>query len=94
MNRLQRLAGDRQYFVTLNRPGAVRPGRVIRQLHYQHPIFGAAGVGAQANHAALIGHRDTSYCGAYWGNGFHEDGVASAERVCERLGAARLAEAA
>jgi predicted NAD/FAD-binding protein len=94
MNRLQRLAGDRQYFVTLNRPGAVRPGRVIQQLHYQHPVFSASGVGAQANHAALIGHRDTSYCGAYWGNGFHEDGVASAERVCERLGASPLAEAA
>jgi hypothetical protein len=67
---------------------------VIRQLHYQHPVFSAAGVVAQANHAALIGHRDTSYCGAYWGNGFHEDGVASAERVCERLGVTRLAEAA
>jgi uncharacterized protein len=94
MNRLQRLAGERQYFVTLNRPGAVRPERVIRSLRYDHPVFTAAGVGAQARHQDLIDHRRTSYCGAYWGNGFHEDGVASAERVCERLGAARLEQAA
>jgi predicted NAD/FAD-binding protein len=94
MNRLQRLPGPRQYFVTLNRPGAVRQGHVIRQLRYHHPVFTAAGVGAQARHRALIGHRRTSYCGAYWGNGFHEDGVTSAERVCEGLGAARLEAAA
>jgi len=94
MNRLQRLAGERQFFVTLNRPDAVRPGQVIRRLHYQHPVFTAAGVGAQARHRALIDHRRTSYCGAYWGNGFHEDGVASAERVCEVVGEARLEAAA
>jgi predicted NAD/FAD-binding protein len=94
MNRLQRLAGPRQYFVTLNRPGAVRAGRAIRQLAYQHPIFSAASVRAQARHPELINHRQTSYCGAYWGNGFHEDGLVSAERVCARLGAAGLDAAA
>jgi predicted NAD/FAD-binding protein len=87
MNRLQRLPGARQYFVTLNRPGAVADGLVLRRLRYQHPVFTAAGVAAQAGHASLVDHRRTSYCGAYWGNGFHEDGVASAERVCRRLGA-------
>jgi predicted NAD/FAD-binding protein len=94
MNRLQRLPGQRQHFVTLNRSDAIRPGQVIRRIQYQHPVFTAAGVGAQASHPALIDHRRTSYCGAYWRNGFHEDGVVSAERVCERLGAARLEPAA
>jgi predicted NAD/FAD-binding protein len=94
MNRLQHLGGERQYFVTLNRSGAIRPDRQIRRLRYEHPVFTAAGVGAQARHQALIDHRRTSYCGAWWGNGFHEDGVASAERVCDRLGVGRLEQAA
>ena len=88
MNGLQRLPGARQYLVTLNREGAVLPERVIRRLEYEHPVFGAAGVGAQARHGELIGHRATSYCGAYWRNGFHEDGVVSALAACAPLGAA------
>jgi predicted NAD/FAD-binding protein len=86
MNGLQRLAGPRQYFVTLNRAAAVAPDRVLRRLAYEHPVFTAAGVAAQARHPELIGHRRTSYCGAYWRNGFHEDGVVSALRACEPLG--------
>lgn len=78
MNRLQRLPGPRQYFVTLNRSAAVRPDRILRRLDYAHPVFPAAGVAAQARHPELLGHRRTSYCGAYWRNGFHEDGVVSA----------------
>jgi len=86
MNRLQRLPARRDYFVTLNRDAAVRPERVLERITYHHPVFSPAGVVAQGRHAELIGHRDTSYCGAYWRNGFHEDGVVSANRVCERLG--------
>jgi predicted NAD/FAD-binding protein len=86
MNRLQRLPEDRQLFVTLNRSEAIRPERAIRRLAYEHPVFTAEGVAAQARHAALVDHRATSYCGAYWGNGFHEDGVQSALRVCARFG--------
>ncbi len=78
MNRLQRLPGPRQYFVTLNRTAVVRPERILRRLEYAHPVFTAAGLGAQARHPELLGHRRTSYCGAYWRNGFHEDGVVSA----------------
>jgi predicted NAD/FAD-binding protein len=87
MNRLQARPGDRQLFVTLNRRDAVARDRVIRDLAYEHPVFTAAGVAAQARHGELVDHRRTSYCGAYWRNGFHEDGVASAVRVCERFGA-------
>jgi len=86
MNRLQRLPAARQYFVTLNRAEAVRSDRVLRRLVYEHPVFTAVGVGAQARHEELVNHRRTSYCGAYWRNGFHEDGVASAQRVCRRFG--------
>jgi uncharacterized protein len=82
MNRLQRLPGGRQLFVSLNRDGAVAPGKVLRRLEYAHPIFTTAGTAAQARHPELIGHRRTSYCGAWWRNGFHEDGVVSALRAC------------
>jgi len=82
MNRLQRLPGPRQYFVTLNRNAAVEPERILRRLEYAHPVFTTAGVTAQARHTELLGHRRTSYCGAYWRNGFHEDGVVSALAAC------------
>jgi predicted NAD/FAD-binding protein len=85
MNRLQRLGGARQHFVTLNRADAVRPDRVVRRLAYDHPVFTVEGVAAQARHGELVDHRRTSYCGAYWRNGFHEDGVVSALRVCRRF---------
>jgi predicted NAD/FAD-binding protein len=88
MNRLQPSAARRDYFVTLNREGAVADDRTLRELRYDHPVFSPAGVGAQRRHGELIGHRATSYCGAYWRNGFHEDGVVSALRVCERFGEA------
>ena len=86
MNGLQRLASPRQYFVTLNRTAAVGPDRALRRLAYEHPVFTPAGVAAQPRHRELIGHRRTSYCGAYWRNGFHEDGVVSALAACKPLG--------
>ena len=85
MNRLQRLPGRRQLFVTLNRGEAVAPQRALRRLVYEHPVFTPAGVAAQARREALVDHRATSYCGAYWRNGFHEDGVVSALAVCRRF---------
>ena len=84
-NRLQRLASAKNYLVTLNREEAVAPERVLRRLSYAHPVFTARSVAAQARHRELLGPRRTSYCGAYWRNGFHEDGVVSALRVCERF---------
>ena len=87
MNRLQRLEGPAQYFVTLNRTAAIRPDCILRRFDYAHPRFTPAATLAQARHAELIDHHAVSYCGAYWRNGFHEDGVVSALRVCERLDA-------
>jgi len=88
MNKLQGPAARRDYFVTLNRDGAVADDRTLLDITYDHPIFSPSGVVTQKRHGELIGHRDTSYCGAYWRNGFHEDGVVSALRVCDRFGEA------
>ena len=86
MNRLQSPKARRDYFVTLNRQGAVADDQTLLEITYDHPVFSPSGVTAQKRHGELLGHRDTSYCGAYWRNGFHEDGVVSALSVCERFG--------
>ncbi len=87
INSLQPLATEVNYFVTLNPALPIDPRRVLERFDYAHPVFGVESTLAQARHAELIARRNTSFCGAYWGNGFHEDGVVSALRVCERLGA-------
>jgi uncharacterized protein len=86
MNRLQALESKAQLCVTLNRTEAIDPDRVIETISYSHPVFTTAGLAAQGRWAEVSGVRRTHYCGAYWGFGFHEDGVASALRVCERFG--------
>jgi len=71
--------------VTLNGEDRVNPEKVIRSIKYAHPIFTAGRAQAQGRHAELINKHRTSFCGAYWGNGFHEDGVNSALAVCQTL---------
>jgi predicted NAD/FAD-binding protein len=83
MNKLQRLDAERDYFVTLNRSAAIDPERVIGRFSYSHPVYTKEGVHAQERHAEINGADRTRYCGAYWGWGFHEDGVVSAIRACE-----------
>jgi predicted NAD/FAD-binding protein len=78
MNTLQRLDAPQRFLVTLNRTDAIDPSRIIRQITYHHPLYTPASVAAQARHRELNGARATYYCGAWWRNGFHEDGVASA----------------
>jgi predicted NAD/FAD-binding protein len=85
MNNLQRLRADREYLVTLNRGAEIDPDKVLRRFDYEHPVYTAAGVAAQARHGEISGIDRTHFCGAYWGWGFHEDGVVSALRACERL---------
>jgi predicted NAD/FAD-binding protein len=89
MNRLQNLSTDREYFVTLNRTAAIDPAKIIRTIRYQHPVYTPAGVAAQARHHEISAVNRTHYCGAYWGWGFHEDGVRSALRVAGELPAER-----
>jgi predicted NAD/FAD-binding protein len=87
MNHLQRLRADRDFCVTLNRSEAIDPAKIIRTIDYSHPVFTPAGVAAQSQHGTLGGFTTrTHFCGAYWGWGFHEDGVLSALRACEPFG--------
>ncbi len=87
MNHLQRLTAERDFCVTLNRTEAIDPAKIIRTISYSHPVYTRGGVAAQSQHAAISGLTGrTHYCGAYWGWGFHEDGVLSALRACAPFG--------
>jgi predicted NAD/FAD-binding protein len=85
MNILQRLKSRTTILVTLNRSDAIRPETVIKRLTYHHPVFTAASLQAQQRWEEINGVRRTWYAGAYWGYGFHEDGVNSAHRICSAL---------
>ncbi len=85
MNQLQGLPGPTQYFVTLNRTAEIDPRKVLRQMTYHHPIYTPATRAAQNRHAEINGANRTWYCGAYWGYGFHEDGVSSAQSVVQSI---------
>ncbi len=85
MNLLQHLRSKHVFNVTLNSDQQIDPAKVLRRFEYHHPIFTVRRAAAQARHRELINVNRTSFCGAYWGNGFHEDGVVSALRVCEAL---------
>jgi predicted NAD/FAD-binding protein len=91
MNELQSLPGEVPYLVTLNRNADVDPRKVLRRFVYHHPIFTTGAVAAQARHGEVDGAGGVHFAGAYWGYGFHEDGVKSGLAVVERIqgGAAR-----
>ncbi|MFZ1385944.1 MAG: FAD-dependent oxidoreductase [Thiolinea sp.] len=87
MNILQRLPADApQFCVTLNNTHAIEPSKILGEYRYSHPVFSQSMVEAQGRRAEICGHNHTHFCGAYWYNGFHEDGVRSAVEVCQRLG--------
>ena len=87
MNILQRLDAPHTFCVTLNDGAAIDPAKVLGRFTYAHPQFTLAGQTAQARHGEISGPgQRTHYCGAYWRNGFHEDGVWSALRVAQSLG--------
>lgn len=85
MNLLQHVESQYSFFVTLN-DGSVRQDRIISSHRYHHPVFTLERARMQSRHHQFIRSHRTSFCGAWWGNGFHEDGVASAVRVCDRFG--------
>lgn len=86
MNRLQGLEAKTDFFVSLNADSRIDPARVIDRQVYHHPVFDSKALRAQRLHAAIDGSNHTHYCGAWWGWGFHEDGVRSALAVCEKFG--------
>ena len=77
MNILQGLEANNQYLVTLNNDHHIDPDKVIRTVQYEHPVYSKESVAAQQRQAGINQDR-TFFCGAYWRNGFHEDGVVSA----------------
>ena len=86
MNRLQPLATERQLFVTLNPPIAPDSARVHYHTTYHHPRFDLAALRAQKSIWSIQGVRNTWFCGAYLGYGFHEDGLQAGLLVAEQLG--------
>ena len=87
MNMLQNF-GDapETILVTLNRSQEIEPNKVIAKYSYAHPVFTLDGIKAQNRHSEISGQNRSHYCGAYWFNGFHEDGVNSALRVVKQFG--------
>ena len=93
MNLLQGIDAPEPFVVTLNRTQAIDPHRILRRMTYHHPVYTHASVAAQKRKAEIQGHRRTWFAGAYWGWGFHEDGMRSAvelaadvERVADSRG--------
>ena len=89
LNRLQELPTSTDLFVTLNPVRAPAQGTVVRSFNYDHPVYDRTAVAAQAKLWHLQGTRRTWYCGAYFGYGFHEDGLQAGLAVAEQLGGVR-----
>ena len=87
MNILQGLQSRAPFCVTLNQTGLIDEAKVLGRYVYDHPVFNEAAFAAQARKAEISNHqRNTFYCGAYWGYGFHEDGVNSGLDVAAAFG--------
>ena len=86
MNILQGIESDETFCVTLNRTADIDPDKILRSFNYAHPVYDEGTVVGQQRRDEINGQRHTFFCGAYWYNGFHEDGVRSALDVCEKLG--------
>ena len=81
MNILQNLKTQQTILVTLNDNGNINPEKVLKKINYDHPLFSLKSVEAQKNYGIISGVNRTGYAGAYWGNGFHEDGISSAYKA-------------
>ena len=86
MNILQKLNSETTFCVSVNANGNVDPEKIYGEYQYSHPVFTRSSVAAQARWSEISGINRTHFCGAYWRNGFHEDGVFSAIRVAKALG--------
>jgi predicted NAD/FAD-binding protein len=85
MNILQGLTAEETFCVTLNQTSAIAEEAVLGIYHYDHPVFNEQGIQAQTRWNEINGIKNTWFCGAYWRNGFHEDGVWSALRVIRKF---------
>jgi predicted NAD/FAD-binding protein len=85
MNILQGIETPETFCVTLNDTDSINPHKILGRFTYDHPVFSLRGMAAQQRWAEINGVQNTWFCGAYWHNGFHEDGVVSALRVAEAM---------
>jgi predicted NAD/FAD-binding protein len=85
MNILQGLNSAKTYCVTLNATNLINPDKILARFNYAHPVYSSEAVIAQKRFVEISGINHTHYSGAYWANGFHEDGVTSSIRVCNRI---------
>jgi predicted NAD/FAD-binding protein len=88
MNILQGIQSDTTFCVSLNQTAAIDPSKILARYTYAHPQYSLAGMAAQGRWEELLGANHSYFCGAYWANGFHEDGVVSALRVAREFGEA------
>jgi len=86
MNILQGIASDQPFLVSLNARHKIDPEKIIGEYDYTHPVYSVAGMKAQSRRNEISGVGRIHYCGAYWYNGFHEDGVRSALDIGEKFG--------
>lgn len=86
MNALQRLDSTQHYCVTLNSSKGIDRARILSRIPYHHPVYTVSGLEARRRLREVSGHGGVHYCGAYMGNGFHEDGVRSAHEAAAELG--------
>ncbi|TXH97094.1 MAG: FAD-dependent oxidoreductase [Rheinheimera sp.] len=86
MNMLQGIQSDSTFVVSLNASDRIAPEQVLRRFTYAHPVYNQSTMQSQARRAEINGQNRSYFCGAYWYNGFHEDGVRSAVDVAAMLG--------
>lgn len=86
MNILQGIKTEQDLCVTLNQTKRIDPKLILRRFNYAHPVFTLESIAAQNQRHTICGTNSTHFCGAYWYNGFHEDGVRSALDVSQRFG--------
>lgn len=85
MNILQGIKSQDTFCVTLNQKDDIDPNKILREFTYHHPIFSSDSITAQNQRHQICGKNQTHFAGAYWHNGFHEDGVRSAVEVAKRF---------
>ena len=86
MNILQTIEANKTFCVTLNDSDSIDKNSILKKITYHHPLFTVNAIEAQKRKSEISGVNNTYYCGAYWRNGFHEDGVVSALDVCSSFG--------
>lgn len=85
MNILQGINCEETLCVTLNNTAMIDPEKILKTMTFDHPQYSVASMAARNQRNRICGHKNTHFCGAYWYNGFHEDGVRSALDVVNRL---------